>query len=243
MQGSQMIVQKVYAAKKDNNAADDLILQYMGFIKSETSKFTGRICTGNEDEFSISMFAFYEAIVNYDKNRGNFIAFASMAIKNRLIDYSRKEKRHDGNISIYVAPDDDSDEQNLLDTVPEDSNVLEYQDQKIAEEEILEFEKQLTSFGVSLSDVADNSPKQQRTLESCHKALRSAYENREVMDKFIETKRLPLAELTALSGVDRKTLERHRRYLVAILLAYSNGYEIIRGHLNQIFLVKRGEIK
>lgn len=31
-----------------------------------------------------------------------------------------------------------------------------------------------------------------------------------------------------------KTLERHRNYLVAILLAYTNGYEIIRGHLSRI---------
>ena len=36
------------------------------------------------------------------------------------------------------------------------------------------------------------------------------------------------------ANVDRKTLERHRRYLVAILLAYTNGFEIIRGHLKMI---------
>ena len=36
------------------------------------------------------------------------------------------------------------------------------------------------------------------------------------------------------SGTDRKTMERHRKYLVAILLAFTNGYEIIRGHLCQV---------
>jgi len=40
-----------------------------------------------------------------------------------------------------------------------------------------------------------------------------------------------LAEKT---GVDRKTLERHRKYLVAVLLAYTNGFEIIRDHLYQL---------
>lgn len=28
---------------------------------------------------------------------------------------------------------------------------------------------------------------------------------------------------------ERKTLERHRKYIIAILLAYTNGFEIIRG--------------
>ena len=43
-----------------------------------------------------------------------------------------------------------------------------------------------------------------------------------------------LNELALGSGAERKTLERHRKYLVAILLAFTNGYEIIRGHLCQI---------
>ena len=34
--------------------------------------------------------------------------------------------------------------------------------------------------------------------------------------------------LSSLSGVDRKTLDRHRKYLIAVLLAFTNGYEIIR---------------
>ena len=45
----------------------------------------------------------------------------------------------------------------------------------------------------------------------------------------IHSKKLPLAQLAAGSGTERKTLERHRKYLVAILLAYTNGFEIIRG--------------
>ena len=50
----------------------------------------------------------------------------------------------------------------------------------------------------------------------------------------MRSRKLPIAQLAEGAGVDRKTLERHRKYLVAILLAYTNGYEIIRGHLRQI---------
>ena len=58
----------------------------------------------------------------------------------------------------------------------------------------------------------------------------------------MKNRRLPLAELTAVSGVARKTLERHHSYMMAILLAYTNGYEIIRGHLCQISRGKEASI-
>ena len=55
-----------------------------------------------------------------------------------------------------------------------------------------------------------------------------------MLEELEQTKKLPLNRLAEGSGVSRKTLERHRRYLVAVLLAYTNGYEIIRGHLRQM---------
>ena len=52
----------------------------------------------------------------------------------------------------------------------------------------------------------------------------------------MQTKRLPIGRLAAGSGVERKTLEQHRKYMVALLLIYTNGHEIIRGHLKQVMM-------
>ena len=52
-----------------------------------------------------------------------------------------------------------------------------------------------------------------------------------------------MSDLARGSGVDRKTLERHRRYLVALLVAYTNGYEIIRGHLCRIVSPAGGDAR
>ena len=54
------------------------------------------------------------------------------------------------------------------------------------------------------------------------------------------TRRLPLAALADGAGVEKKTLERHRKYLMALLIIYSNGYEIIRGHLKQVLQLPKG---
>lgn len=82
--------------------------------------------------------------------------------------------------------------------------------------------------------MADNCPRQQRTLDACRRVLDYARSNPALLDRMVQTGRLPMAELAQGSGVDKKTMERHRRYLFAILLAFTNGYEIIRGHLCQL---------
>ena len=56
----------------------------------------------------------------------------------------------------------------------------------------------------------------------------------ELLEELLRTKRLPMARLAGGSGVERKTLERHRSYMIALLLIYTNGYDIIRGHLKQV---------
>ena len=233
MNDEHKIIQQVYVAKEDVQAADRLIGTYLPFIKAETAKFLKRPpIDGHDDELSIAMIAFHEAIGRYSRARGAFLKYAAMLIRSRLIDYSRREQHsrvisldaptgeEDVPLGVTLADDKDPHEE----TVVRDATRAE----------IEELTQQMQEFGVSLSDVADNCPKQQRTLDACWKALQYARENPELLDDLLQTKRLPIGQLTAGSGVERKTLERHRKYMVALLLIYTNGYEIIRGHLKQV---------
>ncbi len=234
MNDEHKIIQQVYEAKENNQTADQLIGTYMPFIKAETAKFLRRPpIEGHDDELSIAMIAFYEAIVGYSRSRGAFLKYASMLIRSRLIDYRRKEQRHSNIISLDV-PDGESDT-TLGDTLAEKRDQNEEMIVRDATRaEIEELSRQMSEFGVSLTDVADNCPKQHRTLDACKKVLQYARENPEILDGLLQTKRLPITQLCAGSGVERKTLERHRKYIVALLLIYTNGYEIIRGHLKQV---------
>lgn len=235
-----LIVKKVYDAKSDMQIADELIKEYMPFIKSETSKFLHRVPTYDDDELSISMIAFHEAIRSYSRTRGSFLKYASVIIKNRLIDYARKEQKQSGVLSIEMLGEEreTSVENNMPD---EKDEIAEYEMRDATKSEIVELVRQMEPFGVSLSDVADNCPKQQKTIKACADAIKYAKQHPELLDEFLRTKRLPMAELTKGSGAERKTLERHRKYLVALLLIYTNGYEIIRGHIKQV--LKGGLIK
>ena len=235
------IAAQVQAAKTDTEAADGLIQQYMGFIRSETVKFIHTTPeNGHEDELSLAMLAFYEAILSYERSRGAFLPYAARAIRNRLIDYYRTEKRHGNVISIH-APAGDEEDRSLLETLPDTRDEIgEYEARTASQQEIQEFGEQLARFGITFSDVADNCPRQSRTLTACRRVLDFARANPELLERVERTGKLPMAELAAGSGVEKKTLERHRKYLVAILLAFTNGYAIIRGHLCQLAPAKGG---
>ena len=100
------IVSQIREAQHDSAKADEFIRQYLGFIKSETAKFIGRVpAEGRDDELGVAMLAFYEAVLAYDRSRGAFMRFAAVSIRSRLIDYARSEKRHGGTVS-YDEPAD-----------------------------------------------------------------------------------------------------------------------------------------
>ena len=239
MQNEHQIIKAVYAAKQDLQKADTLIRDYLPFIRSEASKCTSKFCTEQDGEFSIAMIAFHEAILSYERERGAFLSYASMLIRSRLIDYQRKESRHQGHLSLYAQ--NDEDDRTILDKLADERDVFEESaNLEATKQEIEELSAVMEEFGVSFSDVADNSPKQARTLEACASAIRYAAENKQLLNELLKTKKLPMAELVHGSGAERKTLERHRKYILAMLLIQTNGYEIIRGHLKHVLKRKGG---
>ena len=152
MSDGYKIIQQVYQAKKDVDASDQLILNYMPFIKSETAKFLKRAPEKNDDELSIAMIAFHEAIINYSFTRGAFLKYAAMTIKSRLMDYYFKERRHSHVISLDL-PIGKEEDTTLLDTLDDGKNhshELILRDATRAE--IEELTSQMREFGVSLEE-------------------------------------------------------------------------------------------
>ena len=138
------IVAQVYAAKEDSGAADQFIQQYLPFIRSETAKFVGAAPDHRyEDELSIAMLAFYEAILGYARTRGAFLPYAARAIKNRLIDHYRTEKRHGNVISLHTPLGGEEDGGELLDTIPDTVDHAEdYAVRTASRREIQEFSEE-----------------------------------------------------------------------------------------------------
>ena len=240
MQNEYQIIGAVYAAKKDSQKADDLIRDYIPFIRSEASKCISRFCTEQDDAFSIAMMAFHEAILGYDGSRGAFLQYAAMLIRSRIIDYQRKEARHQGHISLYAEKNEGGPTilESLADTrdhMEESANL------QATKQEIQELSAVMAAFGVNFADAAEHSPKQERTLDACSAAVQYAVENQALLEEMLRTKKLPLAKLALGAQVERKTLERHRKYILAMLLIQTNGYEILRSHVGSVLRRKGGK--
>lgn len=247
MRENREIAARVRAARRDPRAADELVRSYLPFIKAETARFMGRSPQeGRDDELGIAMFAFHEAVMTYDRARGAFMPLAALTIKNRLIDFRRRERRHAEVISLDERrpTSDDEDDRPLVETLAADKDEISERETRLANRaEIAEFASQLRDFGITLFDVAESCPRQRRTLEACGRALAHARANPELLERLLATKKLPITDLARGSGVEKKTLERHRTYLVALLLAYTNGFEIIRGHLHKIVELPGGDAR
>lgn len=136
---------------------------------------------------------------------------------------------------ISINAPTSNEDQTIEDSLTDDEDYEEnLAIREATKEEIIELSTQLRAFGVSLTDIADNSPKQERTLAACKRVVAYVKEDAELMEDFLRTKRLPLKKLTDGSKVARKKIERHRKYIIGLLLIYTNGYEIIRGHLAEV---------
>ncbi len=227
-----ILLERVFKAKDDIDVADELIRDYLPFIRLECAKFAKReLQYGKDDELAIGMLAFHEAIRSYSYLKGAFLKYAALLIKSRLIDHVRKEKKHMEHVSLDETIDEKG---HALHEVLDDGRrpQADMMHLNATKEEIVELQLQLKEFGVSLKDVVDNCPSQKKTYEKCLKVIAYAKNESSILDDLLRTKRLPIKRLADDTGVSIKTIERHRRYLVSMLVAYTNGYEIIRDHVS-----------
>lgn len=230
------IIDRVMVAQRDLDAADSLIREYLPFIKSETAKAIGRIpLEGKDDELSIALMGFHEAIESYNHDKGAFLSFASLVIKRRIIDFLRHENRFRNSVSLEesVVNEEDSGMQQT----PASENVVDREGLKW---EIEQLTKELAQYDITISEVAANCPKQSKSVNSCRAVITLLVNEPEQIKALLETGKLPVTYIMKETFVKKKTLERHRKYLVALAVIYSKGYEGMINHLTEVFKTQKG---
>jgi RNA polymerase sigma factor len=160
--------------------------------------------------------------------------FAERVIRNRLIDYFRKEQVFHHQIpfsSLANSEEQYDDVQNRIDV---GQSLDEFSRQQLNEArrlEIEEFQLLLADFSVTISDLVQLAPKHEDSRLQLIAVARQLAADKHIVTQIISTKKLPLNEMADKLAVSRKTLERHRKYLIALTIILTDAFPYLQSFL------------
>ncbi len=225
---SLSVNERAIIAKESNEEFERLITEYRPFI-------LGRVYDqgfgSDDDEISVALMAFYEAVKTYKEEKGNFLSYAASVIKYRLIDNRRKLKKS----GLHVLK---NEEDGYIDqyTARQQAEIVE--DRQERRLEIMDFVNELGGWGMKLEQLAEASPKHKSSKELCGYVLGAMLSDEDLKEQIRKTKKLPVKQIAQKLGVSEKLLERHRRYLIAAYIIHSGGYQHLKDYVLPKFFGK-----
>jgi len=196
---------------------------YELILKKETQRICGRALKWeHDDELSIAIIAFNEAIDAYEEEKNkSFIAFARLVIKRRLVDYFRK------NASPYSLPGEE--------VIDYQTKVYEDWERSEREEEITNYHHLLQQFNINFKKVAKAQPKHRKVKDKLLRVAKIMSEEKELMEHLYYTGKLPKQELCKMAGVTYRMLDRSRVYVIALaLLLYHDDFPFLRDYVGEL---------
>lgn len=170
--------------------------------------------------------ALEEAVQSYREEKGSFTTHFRQVLKYRLIDLRRREKVD------KVVPTSSLSEEHHTRAVNDASISAYHEEVEVSRrrEEILMFQQELQALGLSMQEIASASPKHAETRAVCRRACRMMRVNPDLLERAARG-RLPVSELSGLLEINPKTLERHRKYLVACAVALVGEHHCILDYI------------
>ena len=173
-------------AKKDALAADELISQYMNFIRSETARHTHALSSEGQGMMSLALPCLHFMRLFRDINGERQVFFPMLLLPSAtvwLIIIEKRNATRDGFLERAIR----DGEQPLSDRIPSgEDGMKQWTVREATKRKLEEFASNLMEYGLSLSEVADNCPKQERTLAACHRALQ-ATRSIGILERFVKT--------------------------------------------------------
>jgi len=224
------LIERINKSKSDLNQLNDLIADYKPYIAKTVKEHVGHyVSYGEDDELSIGMLAFTEAVKSYDPTKGAFLSFAKRVICMRLIDYYRKQLKYEKKIkkSSRLSEDvvhDYADESSL-------KSYAEREENRSRKLEILLLKDELSQWGISFSSLIEHSPKHEKVRNQYLKIAQSIIKDPDLLGELNKSKRLPLRALQTKFLFNRKKIERGRIYIIACVIIINGDYNYIQEYL------------
>lgn len=215
-------------AANNQDLLNSFIEQNELFILKCTSRITQKYITKSDDEWSVSLQAFAQAIKGYELIKGNFLSFAELIIRRRLIDYLRLQKKYNLELSVNPAIfncqlDENENGKDIALGLAVAEKII-HQENYTLKFEIEAANEVFFHYGFSFLDLSTCSPKAKKTKSSCAKVVVYLLNNPILINELQSSKQLPLKIIEKNLNVPRKILERHRKYIIAAVEILSGEY-------------------
>ena len=220
-------------AKQSEIEAKELIEEFMPFLRSRVARYSARFDNfQQEDLLSTAMMAFYEAVTSYDDDKGHFFPFASRVVTARIIDQVRKISRHEGKT---VPLDLDEDEPQLsqssaINVISMRNYSEELRRERLAEE-IEQFKAEAALWGITMDSLVRGSPKHRELRHTYKDILLTVAKNPDIMQTIHLKRYFPIKEISRITGLPHKKLERARTYIIASLVIKTGDYELLTEYI------------
>lgn len=205
-------------------ATEEFIEKHIPFIISCISKFTGRyVSIENDDEYSIGMMAFVEAIEKYKESRGDFYAFSSLVIESRLKNFFEKENKHIKNKSIEDYKERGTDlVDNLEDHDKDDLN------REFTINEIKKLKEEIDDFGFGFEELVNEAPKHKDTREKAIDISEKSSREKDITDFMFVKKRLPIKNMSDRFDVSEKVIRKSKLFIITVIIILFRGYRNLK---------------
>ncbi|MHB8157521.1 MAG: hypothetical protein ACYDEQ_09050 [Desulfocucumaceae bacterium] len=214
------------AQSGDTGAREKLISENLVFIKKIVSKnSTGYEDIDSRDEYSVGLMAFNEAIDGYKPGLRSFQSFAADVIRKRIIDCHRSRSSHLAR-NLYIL-----DTEGFSDTREADSST----DQVHIRMEMELFVKKLSEYNIGLKDLLDETPRHTDSRLLCVRIARIITGEPELRHHFLKYRTIPLKMLLQKIMINRKTVERHRKYIIAICLVLMSDLDTMKEYVESLY--------
>ncbi len=226
----------VARAVSDDTILEELISMHTGFILKCASKVSGRYITTSDDEWSMSLLAYTEAVKSFNSDKGNFFSFAELVIKRRLVDNLRSNQKYTLELSVDPTifsgdTDDDNQDYAMKSALAEKTAIVSDDSLKY---EIESANEAFATYGFTFFDLTSCSPKAEKTKLSCAKAVAYIIRNPIIVSELSGTKQLHLKIIEKNADVPRKILERHRKYIIAAVIILTGDYPYLAEYMHTV---------
>ena len=215
---------------------NELIDTYKPFIAKTVSSVCKRFIHENDDEFSIGLIAFNESIEKYQPEKGSsLLSFAEVIIKRRIIDYIRKNSKNIP-LRLDVAEKYNHDESKglTLENELSISNHIKKTEEEMRRVEIYEFQQTLLTFGLSFQEIIEQSPKHMDARKNAMAVAQKISNSLELTEMLWSKKKLPIKELESHVEISRKTIERNRKYIIAMAIILKGDYQYLKDYIKGV---------